>query len=63
MTQLELAEKISGIYPRGVTNTTIAHIERGGTKRQPSAGLFRAMCEALGVEREDLLIADDSEAA
>lgn len=61
LTQDELAKKISGIYDRGCRPATIAHIERGS--RQPSGGLFRAMCQALEVDRRDLLVTAGSEAA
>lgn len=60
LTQHELARRIGAIYPRGVSNTTIAHIESG--RRQPSAGLFVALCTVLDVPR-DALIAEKCEAA
>lgn len=60
MTLLELAEAIKQRYPRGVDASMLSLIEND--KRQPSAKLFRAMCEALDVSGEELLVRD-SEAA
>lgn len=56
LTQAELAAKIRKRAKRNCQPATIAHIELGS--RQPSAGMFLAMCKALGVDRESLLLAD-----
>jgi len=53
LTQEQLAAQISTIYRRGTRPSTLAHIELG--TRQPSAGLFDALCTTLGVARESLL--------
>lgn len=56
LTQKTLAEKTSKVYGRRVAESTIAHIETG--RRQPSGGLFRALCVVLRVPRDRLLVSE-----
>lgn len=57
MTLVDLA-KLTDVH-----HTTLSHIEIG--RRQPGAKLFKSLCRALKVSRDELLLVatDDGEAA
>ena len=61
LTLQELADMVSESLGAPVSESTICKWELG--RRQPTPKRFRALCEALNVAKEDLLVAQKVEAA
>lgn len=61
----ELAGHTQEAFARlvGVARTTVACWESSDSKRQPTATNFEAICRALGVKPETLLMVPDDRAA
>lgn len=55
-TQTSLAKKV------GVDRSTLAHWESDDATRQPGPATYRALINALGVERSDLLVSEEAAA-